>query len=189
MEKRRILTYEEYCRLPRVTGSTTQLIAGQVIRDPTPGLIHQRVSRRLIHLLIPYFKDTDPWGELFAAPLELFLDEYTVVQPDLLYFPSSRPAQRTPIDALPELIIEITDASTTKTDRIHKRNSYQKAQVPHYWIVDPTHYFIQCFELKSDSYAIVGAFDEYTFSHEAFPGLTFAFDELFSGLHKNQEGQ
>lgn len=180
MEKSGSLTYEEYSRLPHVTGFVTQLIGGKAIRHPAPSVVHQRVSSRLMSILIPHFKHMDPGGEILAAPLELFLAEYTVVQPDLLYLPGSRPAQREPLDVLPELIIEITSPSTTKTDRIYKSNSYEEARVPHYWIVDPDHCYIQCFELRNDSYAVVGAFDEYTFSHEAFPGLTFEFNALFS---------
>jgi hypothetical protein len=44
----------------------------------------------------------DPNGEIFGAPLDLALAEHTVVQPDLLYLPGSRPAQNNPIDVVPE---------------------------------------------------------------------------------------
>lgn len=174
------LSYEEYTRLPYVTGYTTELIDGTVTREPSPSVRHQRVSRRLMSILVTYFGEVDPHGEVFSAPLNVFLSEYTVVQPDLFYLPSSRPAVRTPVDALPELAIEITSPSTSKTDRIRKPASYLEAGIPHYWIVDPDNDFIQCHELRNGHYAIILAIDEGAFSHPSFPGLTFDVTELFA---------
>ena len=174
------LTYEEYAKLPNVTGYTTELIDGKVIREPGPSVRHQRVSRRLMYILMTYFREVDPHGEVFSAPLDVFLGEYTIVQPDLFYLPSSRSAEKTPVDSLPELVIEITTPSTSKTDQIHKPKSYLEAGIPHYWIVNPDNDFIQCHELRNGHYAVILAIDEGTFNHPSFPGLTFEMTELFT---------
>ncbi len=176
----RKLTYEDYAKVPSETGYTLQLIDGYLVRDPSPTFIHQRVSGKLESILRDFFRVFDPQGEIFDAPLDVLLDKHTVLQPDLLYLPSSRPAKRDPVDSLPELVVEITSPSTAQTDRIRKFGSYLKAGIPHYWIVDPNEHVIQCYQLKDGHYSKAVGFDGGTFSHPAFPGLEFEVRALFT---------
>lgn len=175
----RKLTYEDYAKLPNQTGYTLQLIDGCIIRDPSPTFMHQRVSLRLQSILGDYVRESDPGGEIFYAPLDVRLDEHTVLQPDLLYLPSSRPAQRNPVDSLPELVVEITSPSTARTDRIRKYASYRRAGIPHYWIADLVEGTIQCYEIKGGSYVLLLTSREGTFTHPQFPGLVFDVKSLF----------
>ena len=174
------LTYEDYARLPDEAGYTLQLIDGLIIREPGPTVLHQRVSRRIQSILMAYFAAVDPRGEVFDAPLDLRLDEHTVVQPDLFYFPGGRPVSEAPIDVLPDLVVEIVSPSTATTDRIRKFHGYQKARVPHFWIVDPEDCLIQCYVLIDGDYDLVVSFNAGTFAHPSFPGLAFELDALFS---------
>ncbi|HCX70266.1 MAG TPA: DNA-binding protein, partial [Firmicutes bacterium] len=125
------MTHEDFAKLPAETGYILQLIDGMLIREPTPTYRHQRVSRRLQQILIAYFDKIDPQGEVFNAPLDVYLNDYTVVQPDLFFLPGTQPAQNDPVDSLPSLVVEILSPSTARTDRIKKLNSYQKAGVAH----------------------------------------------------------
>ncbi len=111
----RKLTYEDYAKIPNEPGYTLQLIDGLLFREPGPSLLHQRVSRRLLRLLEDYFAKIDPKGEVFYSPLDVLLDEYTVVQPDLLFLPGTRPVKKTPLEVLPELVVEIISPSSAKT--------------------------------------------------------------------------
>ena len=177
---RRKLTYEDYAKLPNEAGYTLQLIDGLIIREPGPTVLHQRVSRRLQSILMAYFSKVNPQGEVFDAPLDLQLDEYTVVQPDLFYFSGTKQVAEAPIDIIPDLVVEIVSPSTASTDRIRKFHSYQKASVPHYWIVDPGECTIQCYQLIADYYSSVAHFGGGTFTHASFPELTFKLETLFS---------
>lgn len=38
-----------------------------MIKDPSPNVIHQRVSRRLQRILEDYFWEVDPEGEIFKG--------------------------------------------------------------------------------------------------------------------------
>ena len=134
---RKKLVYEDYAKVPEEPGYQYELIDGELVREPTPTFHHQRISRRLQRLLEDYFWEVDPGGELFDAPLDLALGKYTVVQPDLLYLPGSRPARRMPIDVLLELVIKVLSPLTSRKDRVTKLNQYQASGIPHYWIVDP----------------------------------------------------
>jgi len=55
------------------------------MKDPSPNVIHQCVSRRLQRILEDYFWEVDPEGEIFNAPLDVTLLDITVVQPDVFY--------------------------------------------------------------------------------------------------------
>ncbi len=173
------LTYEDYARIPEEPGFRHEIIDGIFLRDPSPSLQHQRVSRRLQRILEDYINVVDPKGEVFNAPLDLALDVHTVVQPDLLYLPGSRPAENDPVDVVPELIVEVISPATGRKDRVLKLNRYQAAGVLHYWIIDPEESFIEAYELRDGLYvSIVRAYTG-TFSHPGFPGLSFDIEKLF----------
>ena len=78
-------------------------------------------------------------GKLFAAPLDVHLDDKNVVQPDLLYVSISR---KVIIDkwimGAPDFIVEIHSESTAKRDSEEKKVLYGKYEVVEYWIVKPT---------------------------------------------------
>ena len=173
------MTYEDYAKLPDEPGFRHEIIDGVLVREPSPSFQHQRVSRRLHRVLEDYFSTIDPGGEVFGAPLDVTFTEYTVVQPDLLYLPSSRPAKRTPIDSLPELIVEVLSPSTTRTDRVTKLDRYQAYQVPHYWIVDPDSGVVEAYELRDGNYMSMVRAYEGDFTHPSFPGLSFDVSALF----------
>lgn len=177
---RKKLVYEDYAKVPEEPGYQYELIDGELVREPTPTFHHQRISRRLQRLLEDYFWEADPGGELFDAPLDLALGKHTVVQPDLLYLPGSRPARRMPIDVLPELVIEVLSPSTSRKDRVTKLNHYQAAGIPHYWIVDPEEGIIEAYQLREGCYVSAVRAAEGDFTHPAFPGLTFDLAALFS---------
>jgi len=174
------LTFADYVKLPEEPGFRHEIIDGVLFRDPSPSYRHQRVSRRLQRILEDYFNQTDPTGEVFNAPLDLSLTKYTVVQPDLLYLPGSRPAQKDPIDVLPELVVEVISPATGRKDRVLKMNHYRSTGVLHYWILDPEAGFIEAYELRDGHYVSIVRSDAGTFSYPGFPGLSFDIETLFS---------
>ena len=174
------LTYRDYADLPEEPGYRLEIIDGVLMREPSPGFHNQRVSRRLQRVLEDYFIGIDPKGEVFCAPLDLSLCEYNVVQPDLFYLPGNRPARQMPIDALPELVVEITSPSTSRKDRVKKLSHYQAAGVPHYWILDPEDGFIEAYELRDGHYVSIARAHEGAFDHPGFPGLSFDIEKLFA---------
>jgi Uma2 family endonuclease len=174
------LTYSDYAKIPAEPGFQHEVIDGILLRDPSPSCQHQRVSRRLQRILEDYFYEKDPQGEVFNAPLDLNLDAHTVVQPDLMYLPGSRPARNDPVDSIPELIVEILSPTSGRKDRVLKLNHYQLSGIPHYWILDPEDGLVEAYELRDGLYVSVVRACEGIFSHSSFPDFSFNIDELFS---------
>jgi predicted DNA-binding transcriptional regulator AlpA len=102
-------TYQDYLKLPEEPGYKYEVLAGELIKEPGPIIMHQRISRELEFILLAYFRQTDPLGENFYAPLDLtlvdpvlqiarrcqFLLQFSLCQPALLllfkvYSPQNR---------------------------------------------------------------------------------------------------
>lgn len=173
------MTHENFAKLPANSGDKLQLIDGHLVREPSPTLQHQRVSSRLLFILTAYFSAIDPQGEILPAPLDLFLNENSVVQPDILYLPSGRLTENTPVDSLPELLVEVLSSASARNDRVKKLHLYQQAKIPHYWIVDPNSELIECYELKDNHYISIRRFGDGKFEHPSFPNLSFELNSLF----------
>lgn len=175
------LTYQDYLQLPD-DGNRYEILDGVLIRDPSPIVLHQRVSRRLQRILEDYFAASDPTGEVFNAPLDVTLGDYTVVQPDIFYMASGQEqlVLHARIDGPPTLVVEVMSPSTSRKDRLRKMRIYQQAQIPHYWLVNPEEKTMECLTLRDGIYAIVASgMDDDVVEHPGFVGLTIELKALW----------
>jgi Uma2 family endonuclease len=143
----KVFSYQDYLKLPEEPGYRYEVLEGMLVKDPSPNVIHQRVSRRLQRILEDYFLKVDSRGEIFDAPLDVTLGDITVVQPDLFYVSGEQKViiKESRIDGPPTLIVEILSPSSGRKDRLQKMRIYQQAQVQHYWIVNPEEKTLECF--------------------------------------------
>lgn len=178
----KIYTYQDYLTLPEERGFRYEVLEGELVKEASPNLLHQRISRELEFLIITYFKQTDPKGEVFYAPLDVTFGDKTVVQPDILYVAGSRLAimKKNRIDGAPTLTVEIISDSSWRKDRIRKLRVYQKAGVLHYWLVNPLDQTFECFVLRDGNYSLVASgMDDDVVEHPDFPGLAIPLAELW----------
>src|SRR5262249_19865609 len=95
----------DYARLP--DEPRCELIYGHLYIPPSNTVVHQtallRLSRR-VELVT-----TQTGGTYFFAPLDVFLFDHTVVQPDLLFLSPRRLDAQTPtgIEGPPDLVVEV----------------------------------------------------------------------------------
>ena len=176
-------TYQDYLQLPDEPGYRYEVLEGILVKDPSPNVMHQRVSRRLLRILEDYFWSVDPHGEVFNAPLDTTFGEINVVQPDLFYVSGEQKTiiREARIDGSPTLIVEILSPSSRRKDRLQKMRIYQRAQVQHYWIVDPEEKTLECFTLREGKYAVVAnGMDEDEVEHPDFVGLTIPLKDVMA---------
>lgn len=181
-EPRKKFTYRDYLALPKEPGFRYEVLEGVLVKDPSPNVAHQRVSRRLQRILEDYFWQADPEGEIFSAPLAVILQDVTVVQPDLFYISGEQKQiiKDSCIDDAPTLIVEILSLSTNRKDRLQKMQIYQKACVQHYWLVNPDEKTLECFQFIADVYALITAgMDEDVVKHPGYAGLSIDLDALW----------
>jgi len=168
-------TYQEYLALPEEPGYRYEILEGLLVKEPSPNVLHQRVSRRLQRILEDYFWAYDPDGEVFNAPLDVTFQDITVVQPDIFYISKEQKkiVKEARIDGPPTLVVEIQSPSSRRKDRLQKLRIYQNVKVQHYWLVNPEEKTLECFSLRDGTYALVAAgLDEDTVCHPDFTGLT-----------------
>ncbi|MCB8815017.1 Uma2 family endonuclease [Desulfosporosinus shakirovi] len=175
-------TYEDYLKLPEEPGYRFEILEGFLVKEPSPSMHHQRLSRELGRRLMTFFDNYDPEGELFFAPLDVTLTISNVVQPDILFISGARREimRQERIDGPCDLVVEIMSPTNRRKDRLRKMEIYRKAGIPHYWIVDPEEDTLETYKFKDASYTLVfagGPGDEFT--HPDFPGLALDLDRIF----------
>ncbi|MFM7856508.1 MAG: Uma2 family endonuclease [Flammeovirgaceae bacterium] len=148
---------EVYKMLPE--GTLAELIDGQIFMSPTPNTIHQRTSR-ILGFKIHQFVVNESLGEIFFAPLDVYLDtSKNAVQPDIIFVSktnSSQPIDDEPYHGVPDLLVEILSPSNNIHDLITKKNLYEKFSVLEYWIVDPYSKEVIVYQFKNNSYQLAG---------------------------------
>lgn len=182
VESDKEFTYDDYLNLPDESGHRFEVLDGTLIREPSPNVLHQRVLFRLYKALDQYLAEIDPGGEVFGAPLDVTLGDKTVLQPDLFYVCSDQQdiVRERRIDGAPRLVVEILSPSNRRKDRLEKLQIYQRAAVPHYWIVDPDQRSLECFALRDGIYALVaGGMDDDTVCPPGFGGLSIDLEKLW----------
>ncbi len=156
-----------------------ELINGELVKktwcgNPTPTPRHQRISRR-IEFAIDVFINKHQLGEIFNAPIDVFLDGENGLQPDLLFIPTAD-AQLVTNDGImgpPTLVVEIISPTSVYRDRIEKRAIYERHGVQEYWLVDPQEELIEILALQNHRYELLSGAspDEGRLVSTVFSGL------------------
>ncbi|MEL6524197.1 MAG: Uma2 family endonuclease, partial [Chloroflexota bacterium] len=106
-------------------------------------------------------------GKAFTSPIELYLDEHNVYEPDALYLvpDSNCTVNDKRLVGAPELVVEVLSPSTAKYDRHQKFNAYEQHAVREYWIVDPANETVEVYTLADNTLNRQGVYnreDEFT---------------------------
>jgi Uma2 family endonuclease len=136
-------------------GFRHDLIDGELFAAPSPNYLHQLVAQRLLLTLL---SAAPPTLQVVGLPLNLYIDEHTVLQPDLTVVRSDRDYGLIihPSDVL--LVVEVLSPTTRRIDLERKRAVYEAARIPSYWIIDPLEASIVVLERdQSGSYAEIAS--------------------------------
>lgn len=128
------MTEAEFLALPE-SHDRIELIDGEVILGPSPTPVHQMIVAKLCRV-VGSWADEHPPAFLGLSPLDVRIAPGRIVQPDLFVLLAGPPAPEGPVDAVPELVVEVLSRDRGY-DRVTKRVLYAHAGVAEYWIVDP----------------------------------------------------
>lgn len=133
------LTYEDYAKLPN-DGHRYELVDGELFMSPAPKPKHERVQINLF-LILRSFIERHNLGELFVAPLDVVLDEHTVMQPDLFFITRGRLSLvgEVNIQGPPDLVIEVESDYDSRADWVKKLKAYDRFGVKEVWYVRPSY--------------------------------------------------
>ncbi len=151
----RRMTAEDYFKLPE-TNTPMQLIDGELMMAPAPIPIHQRIIRRTYDVINPLFNG----GEVFFSPTDVYLDDFNITQPDLLWISSDGNCIVTDkgLRGAPDWVLEVLSPGTAKQDRTKKYRLYEKYGVREYWIADALEEYIEVWTLVDGAFKYIGAY-------------------------------
>ncbi len=175
-----MLTVDDYRLMPE-TGPRYQLIEGDLIMAPAPNRYHQDITRNLEFLLLKYL-EKHPIGKLYHAPFDVYLSQFNVFQPDIVFVAKGRLSILTDAGAegAPNLIIEILSPRTANLDRESKRKVYAREGVEELWIIDPTVETITVFRFEVDPEQPVAVHRlKDTISSPCLPGFKLRVRDIF----------
>lgn len=171
------LTYEDYCLLPD-DGRRHEIIDGEHYVNPSPNTKHQTILVNLVYALAHHIRERGS-GRVFAAPYDIVLSDFDVVEPDVIYVTDARKHVITDanIKGAPDLVVEILSPSNHAYDEVVKFKRYDAMGIPEYWIVDPDRETVKIYRRTSSGYQLAPGADMIT--TPLIPGFSLPVRDLF----------
>ncbi len=146
-------TYADYKALDVDDNFWYELINGELVKKSSPAPRHQMIQAKLFRLLANYAFENKR-GEVLCAPVDVYVDDENVPQPDLLFIANENAHIITDdgIMGAPNLVVEILSPSSIKRDRSQKLHLYERLCVPEYWIIDPKSATVELYLLAGTVY-------------------------------------
>lgn len=131
-------TYAEFARLPSEGGTRHEVIAGELVMTPAPGVRHQAIVTDLT-VALSLFVRSNEIGQVLVGPVDVLFAEGDYLEPDVVVVldRSHHLLSDRGIEGPPDLVIEVVSPSTASRDRGSKLERYRHYGVPEYWVVDP----------------------------------------------------
>jgi len=159
-----------------------QLIEGRLVMSPSPLTNHQRVVMRLSSVLHHHVQQHQ-LGEVFVAPLDVFLNDINIYQPDIVYLSKSRLHRLTEqgVEGAPDLCVEVLSPSTERFDRVTKKKIFAQSGVTELWLIDPKAETLSIHSLAAPTEDPAQLFTASETLHPSlFPGLTIDLRQIFA---------
>ncbi len=134
--KNRLITFEEFCFLVN-DDRKADLIDGVIYMASPDNTDANDLSGWIYFVMRGFAKEKD-LGKVYGSRVAFRLDEYQSPEPDIAFVRKDRLhlVRRGFVDGRPDLAVEIVSQESVERDYEDKRQQYQDAGVPEYWIVD-----------------------------------------------------
>lgn len=179
MITRQQMTTAEYFELPDQT-QPTELIYGELVVSPTSIPKHQNVMGNTYTEIRTIAKSIG--GKAFAAPLEIYLDNGVIPQPDVMWL---APNSKCIIDEKrligpPDLVAEIFSPGSVLYDRSDKFDIYERYGIGEYWMIDPIEEYVEVYIRKDDHFVRQGIYGSgKQFNSSILNGAALNIDKIF----------
>jgi Uma2 family endonuclease len=152
----RKMTASEFLQLP-VSNLPHELINGEEVMAPAPTGNHQRVLLEAAILL----KRLVPNGEVLIAPVDVYLDDLDIVQPDIVWVAEGSHCtwvEDKHLRGAPDLVVEIFSPGSLRRDRKDKFRLYEKFGVREYWMIDADEKLLEIWQPQEGRFVLVDVF-------------------------------
>lgn len=180
-------TIADWLREPEEKGA--ELLGGRILYKAHPAFEHGQAQRKLGEYLGPFDRRPagagKPGGWWISTEVDIELCGEGV-RPDLAGWRRDRLDRRPgagPDSAVlerPDWVGEVLSPSTASRDLGQKLALYHRAQVPHYWIIDPSNQTLTVYRWSADGYVVVlGAGKGEAVRAEPFEAIELRVELLF----------
>jgi len=158
-----------------------ELIDGVPYLMAAPSFRHQEILINLILLFGNFLKGKQ--CKVLAAPLDVRLNpdtfDDTVVQPDIIIICDRSIIDDTGCKGVPDMVVEILSPSTARYDKTLKFNTYLRAGIREYWIIDPNDETLAVHILKDSNYITHAYANDEAVPVYVLEGCTIDLKEVF----------
>ena len=157
-----------------------ELIDGVPYLMAEPSWRHQEISGNLFAQFYNFLKGKH-CKVFMPVDVRLNADTFddTVVQPDLIIVCDHSILDKVCITGVPDIAIEILSPSTARYDKTTKFNTYLKAGIREYWVIDPNDETLAVHILKDGSYITHAYTKEETVPVHVLDGCIINLFEVF----------
>jgi Uma2 family endonuclease len=138
-----------------------EVIDGELVPKAMPSWSHGRAqARAATRLGDPYDRPPGrggPGGWWIVTEVEIALATDQVYRPDLSGWRRERlpaPPTEFPVSTRPDWICEVLSPNRPGHDTVTKLRTYQRCQVPHYWLLDPMRETLTVLRWTPDGYLV-----------------------------------
>ena len=185
----RLMTFAEYLIYEGEPDVRYELVRGKLIPMSAPTHLHTNICKYLVYRLQKYFADRALELVINALATGVRTEKNSSRIPDLVVFPKAvweEVLDRTGAGVLdfpekPMLVVEVT-SSNARDDYVIKRNEYEVAEIPEYWIIDPKKKRVRVFTNpgREEGYGFVDYTGDEPIVSSQFQSLVISANELLS---------
>jgi Uma2 family endonuclease len=138
LPKSRLVTYEEWLRMPEVQDAIEEVVDGEIQVVPPNKLNHTLIVQRVFARLSAQLDSARHIALIANFGLIVRRSPLTSRVPDLAVFDPSTLVERDGyIHSAPQLIAEVLSPANTRREREQKLADYASMGVPEVWVVSP----------------------------------------------------
>ena len=145
----KVLTYEEWLRLPEAEG-IEEVVNGEIRKMPPNKILHADTVENLADLLKASADRKTVQVRVSNFGLVIRRDPLTTRVPDIAVFLRSHVVEQDGyIHSAPELVVEVLSPANTRAERAEKLKDYESLGVPEVWVVSPEARSVEILSLQN----------------------------------------
>jgi len=150
--------YNEYIALPD-DWKRYEIANGVLVMIPSSTGSHQDTIGEVFFHIRSHLKLTG-LGLVRLAPFDVELTPKDVFQPDVFVVLNAHLGRvlRKKVVGAPDLVVEVSSPGTAAFDRLTKYDTYARAGVPEYWIINTDRRTVEVLALENGKYHSLGIF-------------------------------
>lgn len=175
-----------------------ELIGGKVVMMAPASTNHTFVSGNIYGIFWNYLKGKKCTPISDGSTVYLTDEDHFV--PDMMVVCDPDKIKPNGVYGAPDLVVEVLSPSTAKRDRGYKKDAYQAAGVPEYWIVNPADRSVEVYLLAEGQYTLDNVYAIFpdwmlesmkeeekaevvtSFKCHLYDDLILSLEDIFSGL-------